>query len=167
MEPTEKKWETYQEVSVYLLDQMAEEFGLDRVEGKQKTTGQWSETEWEIDAKGVKEGSELFFIVECRRYTTSKQNQEKLAALAYRILDTGASGGIIVSPLGLQKGARKVAQAENIYSVLLDPNSTTSNYLLQFLNTVRAGITDTFYLTEKVSGTVVDKDGNVVEQREI
>ena len=28
-------WETYEEVAVYLLDQIASELGLERVEGKQ------------------------------------------------------------------------------------------------------------------------------------
>jgi hypothetical protein len=40
--------------------------------------------------------------------------------LAYRIIDTGADGGILVSPLGLQEGAERVAAAENIISVRLN-----------------------------------------------
>jgi len=57
-----KKWESYQEVATYLLDKFAREFGLNRVEGKQKIQGQYSGTEWEIDAKGVREGNEGFVI---------------------------------------------------------------------------------------------------------
>jgi hypothetical protein len=34
-EKKERKCETYEEVATYLLDQMAEEFGLEKVEGKQ------------------------------------------------------------------------------------------------------------------------------------
>ena len=62
---------------------------LKSVEGKQKIQGRRTGTTWEIDAKGVAEGSEGFFLVECRRYTTSKQSQEKTGALAYRIIDAG------------------------------------------------------------------------------
>jgi hypothetical protein len=54
------------------LNRLAKEFGLEFVEGKQKIQG--SATTWEIDAKGVA-GDEGFFIVECRRHTTSKQSQ--------------------------------------------------------------------------------------------
>jgi len=94
------KWESYEEVTAYLLDQIAERFGLEKVEGKQKILGLKSGTEWEFDAKGLAEDNEIFFIVECRRYTYSRLNQENVGAFAYRISDTGASGGIIVSPLG-------------------------------------------------------------------
>jgi hypothetical protein len=90
----DSNWKTYEEVAKYLLNQMADKFGLSHVEGKQKIVGKRSGTEWEIEAKGVNLSDGTFVIVECRRYTTSKQCQEKLGGLAYRILDTGAAGGI-------------------------------------------------------------------------
>ena len=133
-------WETYEEVAVYLLDQIASELGLERVEGKQDVYGSRSSTSWEIDGKGVKVGGAGFVIIECRRYTKDRQNQEKVAALAYRITDTGASGAILVSPLGFQAGARKVAAAEGIEEILLDAYSTRTDYMLRFLNKVMAGI---------------------------
>ena len=66
-----KKWESYEEVAQYLLNQFAENFGLGTVEGKQIIPGQ-SGTNWEIDAKGLITEGEGFLIVECRRYTTSR-----------------------------------------------------------------------------------------------
>src|SRR5690348_12178416 len=119
-----KKWETYEQVAVYLLNQFAEEFRLGRVEGKQRIVGERSGTSWEIDGKGFLQDGFAFVIVECRRYTSSKQDQSKLGQLAYQIIDTGAQGGIIVSPLGLQEGAERVARAENIVNVRLDEKST-------------------------------------------
>ncbi len=53
--------------------------------------------------------------------------------------DTGAFGGIIVSPLGLQEGAKKVAAAENIIEVRLDENSTAEHFVINFLGKFRAG----------------------------
>ena len=88
------KWESYEQVAAYLLNQFASEFGLDLVEGKQEVVGHFSGTTWEIDAKGVRTGNTGFIIVECRRYTTSKQSQGKVGALAFSILDSGAEGGI-------------------------------------------------------------------------
>src|SRR4051794_28061593 len=85
MASEETKWRTYEEVARFLLDQYAKEFGLQRVEGKQKVRGERSGTYWEIDAKGIREGDDGIILVECRRYTTSKQSQEKTGALAYRI----------------------------------------------------------------------------------
>ncbi|MCF8068298.1 MAG: hypothetical protein K9L30_06910 [Desulfobacterales bacterium] len=106
MKSKKKNWETYEEVACYLLNTISEKFGVTTFEGKQKVAGHLTGTHWEIDAKGVKEGTDIFLIVECRRYTSSKQSQEKVGALAFRIDDTNASGGIIVSPLGLQQNMR-------------------------------------------------------------
>ena len=161
------QWESYEEVATFLLNQFASEFKLERVEGKQKVAGQRSGTNWEIDAKGVRQGDDGFLIIECRRYTTSKQNQEKVGALAYRILDTGAEGGIIVSPLGLQEGAKRVADAENIVSVQLDKNSTRRSYVLRFLNQVMFGSSETIRVGVSFSMTVCDPQGNVISRQEL
>ncbi len=146
MSKKDTKWKSYEEVSTYLLNQFAHKFGLSFFEDKQKIKGKRSGSEWEIDAKGVKEGSNIFLVVECRRYTTSRQSQERIGALAYKIMDTGASGGIIVSPLGIQKGGKKIAQSENVIDVILNENSTTENYIMRFLNETIVGITDTVYI---------------------
>lgn len=156
-----KKWQTYEEVATYLLNRIADEFGLSNFEGKQKVIGKRSATEWEIDAKGVKESDEIFIIVECRRYTTSKQTQEKIGALAYRIMDTEAAGGIIVSPLGLQEGAEKVAKAEKIQTVILNKNCTTENYILEFLNKIRVGLTDKVEISDSLRITIFENGKKV------
>lgn len=145
-----KKWETYEEVATFFLNKFASEFGLSSVEGKQKIQGQKSDTEWEIDAKGVRDGDEGFVIIECRRYTTSRQNQERVGGLAYRIIDCGAEGGILVSPMGLQEGAKKIASAENIHSVQLSEDSTPYNYFLSFLNKIMLSVHDTIQVKESV-----------------
>ncbi|KUN53995.1 hypothetical protein AQJ46_50160 [Streptomyces canus] len=152
-------WRSYEDVAVYLLDQIASKLDLDRVEDKQKVIGERSGTEWEIDGKGVKVGDEGFVIIECRRYTTSKQKQEQIAGLAYRIIDTGADGAIIVSPLGLQEGAAKVAEAENIRTVHMDQNSTRTDYMFRFLNEVFVGASDTVHVSESVTIEVVRGPG--------
>lgn len=95
-----------------------------------------SGTNWEIDAKGARLGSDGFVLIECRRHTTAPLNQEAVAAVAYRIRDTGADGGIIVSPLGLQSGAKKVAEHEGVIQVILSADSTSTDYILAFLNKI-------------------------------
>lgn len=137
---TDTKWKTYEEVAAYLLNTLATHFGLSAVEGKQSIPGLRSGTEWTIDAKGISQGAEAFVIIECRRHTTSKQDQEQLGGLAYRIIDTGAQGGILVSPLGFQSGALKVAQSEGIVHVELHEDSTPTEFALRFLNQVFVGI---------------------------
>ena len=133
-------WRTYEEVARYLLDKFAGFLGLERVEGKQFVPGVKSGTNWEIDAKGISSNGSGFLVVEIRRYTTSRLTQEALAAVAYRIDDVGADGGIVVSPLPLQLGAQKIADASRVVAVQLDQSSTTEQYVLRFLKNVMVGL---------------------------
>jgi len=132
-------WRTYEEVAVYLLDLFAAEFGLEEVQGTQSVPGHRSGTSWRLDGKGVLLGGQGFVIVECRRHTTEKLKQESVAAVAYRIQDTGAEGGILVSPIGLQEGAAKVAAAEKVVPVVMDAASTTEDYVVRFLKRTMFG----------------------------
>lgn len=131
-------WEEYEGVAAEILAKLASNLGLETVEGKQELQG-LSGTSWEIDAKGVAKDKEAFVVIECKRYTTSKLNQELIAGVAYRITDTGASGGIVVSPLGLQEGAALVAKAGNIISVRLGPKCTRESFTMEFLGKVFVG----------------------------
>ena len=124
-------WRSYEEVAQYLLDQMARHFGLGSVEGKLLVSG--ASTEWEIDAKGITEDDEGFVVIECRRYTTQGVSQDEMGALVFRIQDTGAERGTLVSPLPPQLGAQKVAASHNIQYVRLSSDSTNTDYVLQFL----------------------------------
>jgi hypothetical protein len=161
------QWESYEQVGTYLLNRFAAEFGLDCVEAKQEVPGQRSGTAWEIDAKGVRQGNDGFVIVEFRRYTTSRQSQDKMGGLAYRIIDTGARGGIIVSPLGLQKGAEKIAAAENVVNVILNENCNRYEYMMRFLNNLMIGVQDTISVKDSATIEVRDKDGNIVRRERV
>ena len=134
-----KKWRDYEEVSEFLINQLRQEFGMQRVEGKQKSIGVDTGTEWEVEAKGVSQDGNGIIIIECRRYTTSRQNQEKIAGMTYRIIDTKAQGGIMISPLGFQKGAEKIAKANNIVSVMIDSNSTPQRFAVDFMHKLFLG----------------------------
>lgn len=155
---TRQRWESYEDAAEYILNQMASRFDLERVEGKQKVPGLWSGTEYAIEGKGVLEGREEFIIIECRRYTKSRLKQEHIAALAYRIKDTGAKGGIVVTPYPLQKGAAKIAKAENIKIVQLTQDSTRKNYLLKFLDELFLGITDEVGMSDKPAVEIQNAD---------
>lgn len=161
-----KTWADYEEVARYVLQQLGKKFGLAEVEGKQKVAGRQSGTEWEIDAKGVREGDGAIILVECRRYK-NRLKQEALAAVAYRIIDAGAAGGITVSPLPLQEGAAKVAKAGRIEHVQLRPESTREQWIAQIGEVVHIGIADTLNVTMRDSFeiTVRDGAGNVVARR--
>ena len=129
----------YEEVATEILGRVRRELGLSSVEGKQAVPGV-SGTDWELDAKGVRVGSDAFVIIECRRYTTSRLKQEAVAGLAWRIHDTGAAGALLVSPLGLQQGAQKVAAAANVVAVRLNAEATPQQFVLSFLNHLFVGL---------------------------
>jgi hypothetical protein len=74
--------------------------------------------------------------------------------LAYRIIDAGAAGGIIVSPLGIQEGAAKIAASENIINVQLDANSTATDFVMTFLNKVMVGLSGRLGLSGVLSTKV-------------
>lgn len=140
-------WRDYEEVAQYLINEMADHFGLEGMEGKQRIPGD-SGTQWEIEGKGVVVGDEGFVILECKRYTKNKVNQETTGGLAFRIHDTNAQGALLVSPFGLQAGARKVAEATDITEVTLTSGSTKTEYVLKFLNNAFIGVTDTISSAE-------------------
>ncbi|SIL36107.1 Uncharacterised protein [Mycobacteroides abscessus subsp. abscessus] len=96
-------------------------------------------TDWEIDGKGVPTDGGGVIVIECRRLTTSKVKPNALAALAYSIRDLGSSGGIIVTPIGVQNGGQRIAEREGIKVVRLAADSTTESYLLKFLGSVVVG----------------------------
>ncbi|MFI2284517.1 hypothetical protein [Nocardia beijingensis] len=127
----EVEWETYESLAVFLLDKIGSMLGLERVEGKQKLIGEVG-TGWEVDGKGVRVDGGGIVVIECRRHTASKMKQEAVGGFAYRIRDLGAAGGIMVSPLGLQRGARLIAEKEGITEIRLEPDSTRTAYVLRF-----------------------------------
>ncbi len=87
----------------------------------------------------------------------------KLAGLAYRISDTGAAGGIIVSPIGLQEGATRIAKAENIVPVLLDENGTRTDYVPHWLNKTMIWVSAQLRFSASLEAVAIvrDEDRNI------
>lgn len=164
----EKNWRSYEDVAEHLLNEFALHFGLGRFEGKQILAGK-SGTTWEIDAKGCAADGSHFVVVECKRHIGTGISQGITASLAWNIQDMGASGGILVSPLGLQEGAKKVAKSGKIVEVILNQDSTKLDYFLQFLNHVCLGVSETVgvKISETLTITSKDEDGRVVETKSV
>jgi hypothetical protein len=160
-----RRWESYEQVATFLLNQFASHFGLGRVEGKQVLPGV-SGAEWEIDAKAVLADSNAFLVVECRRYTNSRLDQEAMAAIAYRISDVGADGGIVVTPLDLQRGAKTLAESARIQHVVMRPDSTTADYFLQYLSRIFVGLSDAATTSDSAVIELTRADGTI-ERREV
>jgi hypothetical protein len=62
--------------------------------------------------------------------------------------------------LGLQEGAKKIADAENIIEVQLFPDSTPYEYLMRFLNNVMLGVHETITVKESVVVIKMSNNGN-------
>lgn len=129
----------YEDAARSVLYALRGELNLSQIETKQSLPGN-SGTTWEIDAKAWCEGNNGFLVVEARRYTTRRLNQESVAAVAFRIQDLGAVGGIIVSPLKLQKGGQLVAASANIEHVVLSADSTPERYLAEYMERIYHGL---------------------------
>jgi Restriction endonuclease len=148
-------WRTYEAIGRHLLNELRAHLGL-RVEHYHSVTGQ-SGTTWEIDAKGIRKGDEGFVIIECRSYRNDRVTQEEVAGLAYRIWDSGAAGGLVVSPHDLQAGAKLVAAHEGIAEIKMAPVSTTTDYMVKFLDQIFvARSTNLIRLKFTVTGTLHD-----------
>ena len=126
------QWQEYENAARIVLYNLRKELGLSEIETKQLLVGNSGVT-WEIDARAWCDGSDKFLVVEARRYTSSRLKQEDVAAIAFRIDDLGAAGGIIVSPLPLQDGASKVAASRKITHVRLTAESTPELYLAEYM----------------------------------
>jgi hypothetical protein len=145
-----KTWETYEDVTRAVLSDLREYLGVGDILGKKKYKGKI--TEWEIEASSYeKEDKSKLVIVECRRYTTSRLSQETVGGFSYRIDDLIATRGIIVTPLGLQKGAQKIADAKKITTITLDPNARSDNYIARISNQLFGKFTEHISITEHVS----------------
>lgn len=164
-----RSWTTYEEVAEYLLNKLGDEFGLRAVEGKQTLPGVRSGTGWEIDAKGIRDADGMTIIVECRRYTTSRDNQKAVAALAWQIMDTGAGGAIHVSPLGLQEGAKRVAAANKVIEVTLNADATPQEFEMRFLDRLKLGLYDEVgaAVTDTLRLRILDSNGALISDEEV
>jgi hypothetical protein len=130
----------YEEVSRQILHEQREYFDLERVEGKQDVPA-LNGTSYEIDAVAYRKGDEMLVLFECRD-RNKRLDQEAVNGFAYRILRTQAATGYIVTPIGLQAGAKLVADYEKIDQIIIPRGATPENYVVRFLNHVLAKVTD-------------------------
>ena len=155
MENSPQTWQTYEQVARAVLRDLRLNLNITDVEGYQDLPGN-SGTIWRVEGTAIRSADNAFLIIECRRHTTQGLSQESVGGLAYRINDTGAGGAILVTPLPLQRGAALVAQAESIEHVILEPWSTSENYLASFMgkNFHKAAITSSVAFTDAAETTL-------------
>jgi hypothetical protein len=63
-----------------------------------------------------------------------------MGGIVYRVRSTGATGGVLVSPLPPQEGAGAIAEAENIRVVELSADSTPDRFAIKIGRHARIGV---------------------------
>ena len=164
MTHTMQTWQNYEEVARAVLHNLRQHLGIADVTGYKDLPGN-SGTSWRVEGTATKTDDGGLLIIECRRHTSQGLSQESLGGLAFRITDTNGVGGIIVTPLALQKGAELVANSQNIAHVRLEPWSTSENYLAEFMGTHFHHVTEHVGITfsEKLTVRVI-RDGKVIDE---
>jgi RecB family endonuclease NucS len=122
-------WRNYEATIRSLIDKLRSvknQLNLIKIEPKTKINGV-SGTIWEIDGIGY-DADDNLVPIECKLRSKYKISQSILASFAYIIKDIGATRGIIVTPIGLQKGAKKIAEHENIEVITLNQNATSNEF---------------------------------------
>jgi hypothetical protein len=164
-----KAWESYEKVAEHVLSELGLKLGVTDIRDKRSYPGKLSGTDWDIDVSALREGDQALIIVECRRLTSSRIKQEAMGAIAYRILDLGAGGGITVSPYPLQKGAAKIAAASNVQHVELTAGSRFDLWVAKIAAVLHIGITEQVPVSVKDSLRAVVRNarGEIVEERDV
>ena len=133
-----KEDKAYEIATVTILNHLREKLAFERAIGSTRLRGV-SGTEWNLDAVCYGKGSVRIVLVECRRKAKRRVEQEEMAGFAYRVRDVGASAGLVVTPIGFQRGAKAVAKYEKIGMATLNPEATEQDYALRIAEQLFAG----------------------------
>ena len=141
MSSNAQTWRGYEELARHVLLHFAGMLGISEVEAKQRLMGA-AGTEWEIDAKGILTGGRGFLVVECKERSTERLNQASIGALAFTVEAVGAQGAIIVTSIGLQEGAEKIAKRHDFKMVFLPKDGTFEDFFASCGNCLLRGVSD-------------------------
>jgi hypothetical protein len=150
-------WECYEKVTRQILDNLRLELGFASVEGKGDKPAT-SETDWEADATCYRLDDGEMVLIECKHWS-SRVDQATMGSFAFSIIDTGAAGGLMVTPVGYQEGAVKVANARKIGMATLNANATDRAYVLRIANQLFAGVVSEIHVDSVVTAVVVRNSG--------
>jgi hypothetical protein len=73
--------------------------------------------------------------------------------------DQGAAGGLMVTPVGYQEGAAKVANARKIGMATLNANATDREYVLRIANQLFVGVVSKIRFGAVTTAVVVRNSG--------
>lgn len=154
MSKNSQTWRNYEELARHVLLSFADMLGISEVEAKQRLAGA-SGTKWEIDAKGVMADGYGFLIIECKERDDARLKQDDIASLAFKVKDVGAHGAVIVTSIGLQEGAEKIAKYCDFKVVYLPKNQSFEQFVAHCGNRIFQKLSDRANETHGLGSFVV------------
>ncbi len=164
--PEPRSWRSYEDAFRNIVAQHQDVFGLQSIKPTAGHAEGSSGHVWDIEVIGYTSGHRKMVIFEVRKKSRNIE-PEAAQAFAGRIEDTGSEKGYFVTPLGrtLSKGARKIADFNEIGHIQLSVDSTPENHVMKYLNDFFVGLTANMAKFKgELSYELRDKDGNVVSR---
>jgi len=130
-----ENWRNYEDAArkiIGKLNSMKDELRIEKITDKQKIKGKSGE-EWEMEIMASDSESGKPILLECKCWAKPIP-RDVIVSLAYKIKDVGGDRAFIITPIGLQSGAKKLAGVEQIETILLTKDSTSSNFDLVLAN---------------------------------
>lgn len=126
-----KRWTIYEDAVKRVISDMRALLGVEAVGDKQKIPGVDGAT-YELDAVAWTDAEGSFLLVEAKQHKRGL-SQDTVNAVVYKLMKVGASGAIIVTPVPLQRGAKKAADFDGVIHIILSADSTPEDYLAEYL----------------------------------
>lgn len=164
MANTDQAWESFEDAFRAILEAHKEFFGLASVDAAPATAPAKSGYVYDIEVLGFARGDERLVLFECRRKKSRNLEPADAGELAYRIHTTGAKKGYFVTTLqkGLSKGARTIADYEQIGHIQLSADATPHQYVMKHLNNFFVGVVANLTLGDSASFEIHDNKGHLI-----
>ncbi len=160
---TNIEWKNFEDVFRAILAMHMDFFELEEVEPTSKPIPGIARKvkPWAIDVVGYRKGTNRLVLFEVKRRGRNVE-PEQAAGFAYRILDTEAEAGYIVTTMdrNLSSGAKEIANYEKIGHIQLQKDSTPDDYVMRIADNMFVGITDAVKVSERVEAIVERRDGS-------
>jgi hypothetical protein len=130
-----ENWRNYEDAArkiIGKLNSMKDELRIEKITDKQKIKGKSGE-EWEMEIMASDSESGKPILLECKCWAKPIP-RDVIVSLAYKIKDVGGERGFIITTIGLQKGAKKIAELENIEIIKLNYDATADRFDLVLPN---------------------------------
>lgn len=150
-----KKWVAYEEAAQRVVSDMRALLGVVHVGDKQILSGVDGAT-YELDAVAWTDDAGSFLLIEAKRHNRGL-TQDTINSIIYKFIKVGAGGAIVVTPMPLQRGAKKAADFDHVIHIKLSADSTPVDYLAEYMGKrfLGASISDTLIVKDECDAVVI------------